>query len=597
MTRAIDDGFDDDTLVSLPPLRIPTFYDSSPPGEAGTRETPRGRPSSWPGAWSVEDGSGEHSFPPTMVDAPPLDRVPLVLLALAREVGIEGADASIVHAFVEAMRSLFPGRRFAVHLLATPTGDPSLFHATHPLISPPRVPGLIESRAIELHGLTPEAVADAGLVTTARYAPMFEAHAEGFDVPLTDGGRPLGVLSVELPPGRPIPPWDAPILVPLALEMASRLRSARLLRQSNYLRDYLAQVLERANAPIVVLRPDLSVENVNLAFLTMTQAPRAHWVGADLVAQVAPSDRSRAIEALEAARRGEPRTDVELRLPRPMGATAKVSFNTASIVATDGALAGIVAIGRDLTEVRDLEEQIIQAEKLATLGQLAAGVVHELNNPLTSISVYAEYLLQKGRRAGQDPADLERMSRIVEASARMLRFTRDLVSYARPASEAPMQVSLADVVDQSLVFCEHVIGEAGVRIERRYADGTAPLRAVRGQLHQVFINLITNACHAIGDGGTDPALTVTVGPCERGSALLVQLEDRGPGIEARHLERIFDPFFSTKSEGKGTGLGLSIVRNIVQQHGGTIEVRSVHGQPGSGTTFVLRFPLRDTLVP
>jgi signal transduction histidine kinase len=234
--------------------------------------------------------------------------------------------------------------------------------------------------------------------------------------------------------------------------------------------------------------------------------------------------------------------------------------------------------------VQRLELQILHAEKLATLGQLAAGVLHELNNPLTSITVYSEYLLGKGKRGGADPSDLDKLGRIVESAARMTKFTRDLVTYARPSSETAAKVSMIEVLEQSLGFCEHVLDEAGVLVERSYAQDLAPIEAVRGQLHQIFVNLITNASQAMANdprrGAIDaprPKLSVAVeGKSVEGrpDTLVVRISDNGPGIPAENLARIFEPFFTTKGEGKGTGLGLSIVRNLVEQHGGTISVES-----------------------
>jgi signal transduction histidine kinase len=272
-------------------------------------------------------------------------------------------------------------------------------------------------------------------------------------------------------------------------------------------------------------------------------------------------------------------------LPRANGGFARVAMNTASIVSADGEVEGVIAIGRDITEVRQLEEQIIQAEKLATLGQLAAGVVHELNNPLTSISVYSDYLLKKGERGTGEPSDLEKLRRIVQSAERILNFTRDLVAYARPSNEEPRLISIHDVLDQSVVFCEHVIAESGVRVVKKYAENVQPVYAVKGQLHQVFINLITNACHAMPMGAGH--LTVETEPVEE--RLMVRLADNGAGIPSDHLDRIFEPFFSTKGEGKGTGLGLSIVRNIVHQHGGSIQVKS---ELGGGTAFEIALPYR-----
>jgi two-component system, NtrC family, sensor kinase len=156
-----------------------------------------------------------------------------------------------------------------------------------------------------------------------------------------------------------------------------------------------------------------------------------------------------------------------------------------------------------------------------------------------------------------------------------------------------VRLAMQEVVDQALVFCDHVIDEARVEIVRAYEAELPALWAVRGQLHQVFINLVTNACHAIAEhrGAAGGRIEVRLFTGSGGS-VCVEIEDDGPGIAKEHADHVFEPFFSTKAEGKGTGLGLSIVRNIVQQHGGTLDIRSGHGEPRGGTTFRLRFPLR-----
>ncbi|MFI5309079.1 MAG: sensor histidine kinase, partial [Polyangiales bacterium] len=213
------------------------------------------------------------------------------------------------------------------------------------------------------------------------------------------------------------------------------------------------------------------------------------------------------------------------------------------------------------------------------LGQLAAGVVHELNNPLTSISVYADYLLKKAPAQGTSDPDMEKLRRIVQSADRILKFTRDLVTYARPSTERPVPLNVHDVMDQALSFCEHLIEETGATVEKKYDSTLPPVYGVKGQLVQVFVNLITNACHAMPLGAG--RLTLATGPGGDGrlSACVV---DNGKGITEDNLQRIFEPFFTTKGEGKGTGLGLSIVKNIVEQHRGTIGVQS---EIGCGTTF------------
>jgi signal transduction histidine kinase len=242
----------------------------------------------------------------------------------------------------------------------------------------------------------------------------------------------------------------------------------------------------------------------------------------------------------------------------------------------------VSAKGRESLELR---EQIIRSAKLASLGQMAAGVVHELNNPLTSIVGYSDYLRAKAEREKADPHDIERLRRIGESAGRILRFSRDLMAYAKPSIEPPSPVPIHSIIDQALVFCEHVLGRAAIRVERKYAHDLSPVLGVRDQLTQVFVNLFTNACHAMEpNGGT---LTVETGVDRARRTVRSVVGDTGHGIDKENLGRVFEPFFTTKTDGRGTGLGLSIVRNIVALHGGAV---SVDSKPG-GTTFVVELPI------
>lgn len=230
-------------------------------------------------------------------------------------------------------------------------------------------------------------------------------------------------------------------------------------------------------------------------------------------------------------------------------------------------------------ELRYLREQIIQLERLGSLGQMVAGIVHELNNPLTSIVAYADYLQKKA----DDPADVERLIRISEAAERIRRFARDLTEYASPRPAVAAPVVIDRVIDQALVYCEHELDSTGVFVERSFG----PVKQVRGiadQLTQVFVNLFTNAAHAMRDhGGTLHITTVEAG--EHG--VEITISDEGHGIDAEALPRIFDPFFTTKTGGAGTGLGLSIVQRIVADHGGRI--RAASNSP-RGTVFRVELP-------
>ena len=239
----------------------------------------------------------------------------------------------------------------------------------------------------------------------------------------------------------------------------------------------------------------------------------------------------------------------------------------------------------DARDLRALNSHMVQAEKLASLGQLAAGVVHELNNPLTSIVAYTDWLIRKQGPSG-DPDSIERLRRIGESASRILRFTRDLVAYARPSSEVPVPVSIHNVMDQALAFCEHVLAEHGAAVDRHFDPAVPPVRGMPEQLAQVFVNLFTNACHAMPQTGG--RLTVASLLAADGRRVTVHVEDNGHGIANEHLTSIFTPFFTTKGEGRGTGLGLSIVKNILDNHGAEIRAER---SPLGGARFVIVFPV------
>jgi two-component system, NtrC family, sensor kinase len=241
-------------------------------------------------------------------------------------------------------------------------------------------------------------------------------------------------------------------------------------------------------------------------------------------------------------------------------------------------------------DARVLEERMMQADKLATFGQIAAGVVHELNNPLTSIVAYSDYLIRKAvarapSAVPEDVEDVERLRRISESANRMLRFTRDLVHYARPSGGVAGPVVLHGVIDQAVAFCEHVLAGASMRVEKRYGADVLAVRGVSEQLVQIFVNLLTNASQAADPAGGTVVVTTSLDVGER--RVTVEVEDNGSGIAPEHLADVFAPFFTTKGDHHGTGLGLSIVKSIVQSHEGEIRVVC---EPGRGARFVLELP-------
>ena len=245
------------------------------------------------------------------------------------------------------------------------------------------------------------------------------------------------------------------------------------------------------------------------------------------------------------------------------------------------------ATGSRKSDLPPLDQRMVRADKLATFGQVAAGVVHELNNPLTSIVAYSDYLIRKADAGGRDPDDVERLRRIGEAANRMLRFTRELVNYVRPSIGVASPASIGGIIDRAIAFCEHVLAAANVRVEREYTSEPTIVNAISEQLVQVFVNLITNASQAAPASGGRLVVRTLLRPASRSTGLIsvvVEVEDNGSGIAEEHLSQVFAPFFTTKTENNGTGLGLSIVKGIIESHEGDIHVES---ELGRGTRFVI----------
>jgi PAS domain S-box-containing protein len=508
------------------------------------------------------------------------------VLELSRRMPVDLHEDEIVHAYVSSYRRLFEQRLFCVRLFTSDDRSLSTVYATGRLHPERRDKLELSEEAARRHSVDAAIQQRNQLRVVSAYTPLFKQAASGFDIPMLDGQELLGLVSVEYPEGTEPAPADRALLVQLTLLFSSTLRNARSHRRSVYLRDYLSKLLDHANAPIMVMGRSGEVRLANRAFVALVSFPRDELLGREWMSFLPEAEQRNLWPIYINALRGEPTTNVEVRLPRRDGSFARVAVNAASILGPDGEVEGVIYIYRDITELRELEQQIIHAEKLSTLGQLAAGVVHELNNPLTSICVYSDYLLRKRQAQGAADGDTEKLRRIAVSADRMLKFTRDLVAYARPSTERPVALNLSEVVSQAVVFCSHVIEECGGQVSQEHEVDAPVVYGVKGQLVQVLINLITNACQAMPHG----AGQITIATRALGDGRLsLRVSDNGRGIPEENQRQIFEPFFTTKSEGQGTGLGLSIVRNIIEQHRGEIRVSS---EVGRGTTFEITLACR-----
>ena len=506
------------------------------------------------------------------------------LLELSREVAAARSEEELSGALARALEVLFPGRSFCIRLVDAKTLALTTLYARGRLKSLAREAVALRRAAVKRTGLS-EAALEAGsiAVVDGDDDPVFEGCERATAVPLAVSGALFGVLNLEYATGAPgDPDSDEPLLLQVANQAALGVRNLRSIEELTFLKTYLEDLIENANALIVVVNREMEILVFNRVLSRLTAYARDEALGEDFLTFVAASEQDRTEQVLQRSLEGEPVTSFETRLLLRGGGEAQVVFNTAPISGSGGEVEGVIAIGQDLTALRALEERAEHYQRLAGFGRLAAGIVHELNNPLTSINTYAESLLIKHRHGGLEGPDVEKLRRIKEAGERIQRFSRDLITYARPSADKMERVDLAALMEQAARMCEPALKEAAARVATRF-DTAPQVMGVKASLVQVFVNLVTNAAQALTDRGG----TVTLGLAPVGDSVAATVTDDGRGMTPEVKSRIFEPFFTTKPDGQGIGLGLSIVQGIVARHAGTIGVESV---PGEGTTFTVLLP-------
>ncbi len=266
------------------------------------------------------------------------------------------------------------------------------------------------------------------------------------------------------------------------------------------------------------------------------------------------------------------------------GRERPVLLSITAIRDAEGRTSHYLGVAVDLSEQRSWELRAAHADKLASVGQLAAGVAHEINTPLANVMLVAESL----RRRSTDPWVLERLDRMTGQVDVAARIVRGLLDFARREEPHTAEIDLADVGRESLAFLRGK-QSADVEFEERYPAEPVRVLGDRGQLMQVVTNVVNNACDAMHGRGT---VRLTVRRVRDRAEL--EVVDSGPGIPEEALPHIFEPFFTTKPEGQGTGLGLAICHGIVLAHHGSIVARNA---PGAGAAFVISLPLAVVATP
>ncbi len=382
---------------------------------------------------------------------------------------------------------------------------------------------------------------------------------------------------------------DTALLETLSGYLAIAMENARLVEslaakasQYEHLQQFSENILESINVGLIAMDLEDRIEAVNTPLQLMYPMPVQEARGEKLSA-ILPPDLMEQIARL--------RDDAGIhnifryRLRTRLGEERVFNIAIAPLLSNNCDLIGRLMVFDDVTDRVALETQLVQAEKLSSIGLLAAGVAHEVNTPLTVISTQAQ-MLSKQFPPGDKTSKI--LEKIISQTFRASEIVNSLLNFSRTHGAAFAPVELNKVISETLLLLDHQFKTSHIATESLLDPSLPPISGNCGKLQQVFLNLFLNAKDAMPGGGR-----LRVATWAEDSHVRVEINDTGVGIPAEYLHRIFDPFFTTKGPGRGTGLGLSVSYGIVQEHAGKIQAES---GPGSGTRFCLDFPaLRKTV--
>ncbi|MGQ0665809.1 MAG: PAS domain S-box protein [Nitrospiraceae bacterium] len=347
-------------------------------------------------------------------------------------------------------------------------------------------------------------------------------------------------------------------------------------REIEETKQYLENLLENANDVIYTLDTNQQFTYVN-SKVSVWGYRKEDLIGRPYLSLLSRRHRGRRLKnTLDIGAKQVYEVEVVTRLGEPRAAMISVS----PLQGAEGEILGVLGIARDMTDTKKLEQQIRNSEKLASVGKLAAGVAHEINNPLGGI-LNCLYNLRKGSLS---PIRQEEYWASMEHGVRRVqKIVRQLLDFSQQHEPEFSPADINRIVDQVLVLTTHLFAPNHIRLETELGHGLPSIMVDRHMIEQVVMNLILNAVQAMKSGGV---LTIRTAVAE--GICRVEVRDTGSGIPPSVLPRVFDPFFTTKGEGEGTGLGLSVNLGIVERHGGKILVES---EVGKGTLFTLCLPV------
>jgi PAS domain S-box-containing protein len=409
-------------------------------------------------------------------------------------------------------------------------------------------------------------------------------------VPLARRGERIGAVAIVAREERIFSSADLERIEALADLLSVSLENAELVETLRQTEWRFRTLFRSAPDAVFTVLESGRIREANDAVRDVTAVDPQQVVGRSLGELVVADDRERLRAVLRGSFDGRPgRIEVSFAPGDGQAATPRlVSLAMTKLPEADPAT--VLIIGRDITGEREMRQRLMESDRLAAVGELVAGVAHEVNNPLSSISAFAQLLL---RDDGLSSPQRDSIEVIRSETTRASYVVKDLLAFARRSEPRREPVDVNSVVERTLRLRSYQFAASRVTVETRLGDDLPAVLGDARQLQQVCLNLVTNAAQAMASRGGG-VLTIVTRAESDGREVALEVSDTGPGIPESVRARIFEPFFTTKAEGEGTGLGLSVSYGIVGTHGGTIAIAS---SSPAGTTFRVTIPALDSVSP
>ena len=499
------------------------------------------------------------STPPTRAEPPDiLGR----LTALSRELAGAYLPATVVDRLANALTELLAPDRLTIVTLDVETNRLQVAyhrggeqpHIDDPLLQLPLRRGpLVFTRHV--------------LQQAARHSPkVTQDVAASMGAPIVAVGRNLGVVTVAAGQPDKYGPKDLAVLTAVVAQAAIALENARLLQLLSSGKRQWESTVDAINQAICIIDEQGVVRRANRVFADLVQMQVTAIPGRPWISLLPPAWAAVVSQALAEPGAHEIRTGDRV-----------YTVNVVRMEGSDDEAA--VLSFEDHTEKRRLQDQLIQSEKMSAIGQLIAGIAHDLNNPLASVVGFADFLAESG---DVPPALAEPLRVIRQEAERAATIVKNLLSFARRQEGERLAQPIQPVLESVLALLRNELMALNVEVSLTVEDGIPEIEINPNQIKQVFVNLLSNAAQAIAASGKPGRIAISAKRWLDGVA--VSVADDGPGIPEELLPRVFEPFFTTKTQGEGTGLGLSICQGIVKEHGGRITLES---SPGAGATFTV----------